>query len=238
MPPLKRPLDTSEPSSFTRPQQSSPQSSKRVKAAQACISCRRYKTRCELYDGTKCHRCNVLNLSCSFEGQEPPQVKKQSTSSEETVGTTAQPGNSNIVDHNHSSTRPASDGAQQCEPLIRRAMGSLHSHASASSNDPLHEGHRSEHPAGFDPKELLPSPITPWGFLKESGTSDWTTVPMLTMQDLLRRPKFGEAVDRADYNISLAGILTDEQMKYLLDMYAHALLCGMGCLSYHTICSC
>src|SRR5712672_503109 len=49
---------------------------KRVKAGQACASCRKHKTRCELIGSasylSRCHRCNVLSISCSFETNAPP----------------------------------------------------------------------------------------------------------------------------------------------------------------------
>jgi Fungal Zn(2)-Cys(6) binuclear cluster domain len=45
---------------------------KRPKSSQACSSCRRHKTRCEQIGGgssglQRCHRCNVLNMQCSFD---------------------------------------------------------------------------------------------------------------------------------------------------------------------------
>ncbi|KAI0053600.1 hypothetical protein FA95DRAFT_1579274 [Auriscalpium vulgare] len=50
--------------------------SKRAKSSQACSSCRKHKTRCELLDSgsfvSRCHRCEVLSLSCSFETSAPP----------------------------------------------------------------------------------------------------------------------------------------------------------------------
>ncbi len=49
---------------------------KRAKANQACASCRKNKTRCELLDSTsfvsRCHRCDVLSITCSFETNAPP----------------------------------------------------------------------------------------------------------------------------------------------------------------------
>jgi hypothetical protein len=46
---------------------------KRAKTSQACVSCRKHKTRCELPSEpgiSKCHRCHVLSATCSFEGSE------------------------------------------------------------------------------------------------------------------------------------------------------------------------
>ncbi|KAF7343415.1 hypothetical protein MVEN_01774000 [Mycena venus] len=44
---------------------------KKPKSIQACASCRKHKTRCEILDPSKspvrCHRCQVLTLQCSYE---------------------------------------------------------------------------------------------------------------------------------------------------------------------------
>lgn len=49
---------------------------KRAKASQACSSCRKHKTRCELLESwsnpSRCHRCDVLSITCSFEANAPP----------------------------------------------------------------------------------------------------------------------------------------------------------------------
>src|ERR1700675_4069370 len=54
-----------------KPESRVPGPIKRPKSNQACASCRRHKTRCEQLEGDlsvlRCHRCNVLNMSCSFE---------------------------------------------------------------------------------------------------------------------------------------------------------------------------
>jgi hypothetical protein len=60
---MKRANDTSAATSAPR--------AKRSKTSQACTSCRKHKTRCELPSEPgvgRCHRCNVLRHSCSFEG--------------------------------------------------------------------------------------------------------------------------------------------------------------------------
>jgi hypothetical protein len=62
------------------------QKPKRSKTSKACVSCRKNKTRCEQPSEPgveRCHRCNILRLTCSFEGanlfanpptSEPPPV--------------------------------------------------------------------------------------------------------------------------------------------------------------------
>ncbi|TFK72046.1 hypothetical protein BDN72DRAFT_855813 [Pluteus cervinus] len=66
-------------------------SGKRTKSGQACTSCRKHKTRCEILDDgvttalgvVKCHRCKVLGVECSFESSDIirvlPQQPQQAT---------------------------------------------------------------------------------------------------------------------------------------------------------------
>jgi hypothetical protein len=73
---MKRPREDSQASNTPSP--SGPNSAaterpsaKRNKASRACASCRKHKTRCELFEPSghhsRCHRCDVLSISCSFE---------------------------------------------------------------------------------------------------------------------------------------------------------------------------
>ncbi|KAF7354028.1 hypothetical protein MVEN_01089600 [Mycena venus] len=49
---------------------------KRAKTIQACASCRKHKTRCEILDHSaspvRCHRCKVLSVECSYEQTQKP----------------------------------------------------------------------------------------------------------------------------------------------------------------------
>lgn len=69
------PTDLTASTSGTAPS-SGPIRTKRPKTSQACESCRKHKTRCEQSSegGSSCHRCNVLAITCSFEGSDsaPP----------------------------------------------------------------------------------------------------------------------------------------------------------------------
>ncbi|KAJ6588335.1 hypothetical protein B0H19DRAFT_203619 [Mycena capillaripes] len=57
---------------------------KKPKNIQACISCKRHKTRCEILDPSKspvrCHRCQVLTLQCSYEETIIPTASTSQTS--------------------------------------------------------------------------------------------------------------------------------------------------------------
>ncbi|KAK7036132.1 hypothetical protein R3P38DRAFT_3312009 [Favolaschia claudopus] len=55
-------------------------STRRAKTAQACSSCKKHKTRCEILDHTskpiRCHRCKVLSIACSYEQRPLPDVSR------------------------------------------------------------------------------------------------------------------------------------------------------------------
>jgi hypothetical protein len=77
---MKRPHDDPPNTPVPSPSDATDRSTKRppakrAKANQACASCRKNKTRCELLDSlsySRCHRCNVLSITCSFETNAPP----------------------------------------------------------------------------------------------------------------------------------------------------------------------
>ncbi|KAJ4479177.1 hypothetical protein J3R30DRAFT_2728303 [Lentinula aciculospora] len=63
---------TAGPSSSTSKTTKPP---RRTKTIQACNSCRKHKTRCEILDGInqpliRCHRCKVLGADCSYQAME------------------------------------------------------------------------------------------------------------------------------------------------------------------------
>ncbi|KZV76063.1 hypothetical protein PENSPDRAFT_646607 [Peniophora sp. CONT] len=80
----KRTRDASEPNqqqqdaSSSQPPSAKRQATRRPKSSQACVSCRKHKTRCELLDSTsyiaRCHRCEVLSIPCSFETDAPRSI--------------------------------------------------------------------------------------------------------------------------------------------------------------------
>jgi hypothetical protein len=176
-----------------------PERPKRAKTSQACASCRKHKTRCEVSSDPKssrCHRCNVLNMACSFEGQDmmfsgnitgksfpaapPSHVAASSTPSSEhsfarlpirTEITTPDIGKLNTMSRNAKSSKPIStDDLIFCTP---------------------------------DPGD--------------DCDNDWTSHPMTAMNELVRRRPGGQTPPR-DAHI-LRDLLTDSQIQYLLKMW-------------------
>ena len=189
--PMKRASDTEK--STDDASSSGRNQPKRPKSSQACSSCRKHKTRCELIDGHsegpyRCHRCKVLNISCSFESSDfVPPLQSTSTSSP----------TFNLPSY-------VSDPATISPPNISGDRTASHPN---NDNDRVKL------------EDLLPLPHKPWGFMKVPGGFDWTTTPMLAMQyATINRPHLDEDQISSNINASLASILSPDKVKSLLDM--------------------
>ncbi|KAI6024452.1 hypothetical protein EDC04DRAFT_2880805 [Pisolithus marmoratus] len=192
-----------------------PPPAKRAKAAQACLSCRKHKTRCEVLDGesgVQCHRCNVLNLSCSFEDTKCP------------FG----PSSSRVVDIPKVDRRASlpSSSSKVSEVVLDSSFdpskGLTKSWESPTPDSP--SSFKDQPPDNVevdlsDPKRLLPERQRPWGLLKLPGGFDGTTVPMLAMQALIRSGVNGEDALKSKIQQSLFHILGRERIQYLLDIF-------------------
>lgn len=185
---MKRGADTEKPGEPGAKNQS-----KRPKSSQACASCRKHKTRCELLDDLsvapfRCHRCKVLNISCSFESSDfaPP---LQDTPSAPPPRVSRGP-----------------DPASSAPGTYPRAVDTL---PHCSETETTH----------IKPEDLIPlPPHAPWGYVKVPGGFDWTASPMLTMQKLVSRVQVGEDPSASNTNAALASIMSPERVKYLLNM--------------------
>lgn len=179
---------------------------KRRKASQACASCRRHKTRCELpedissisgYRGQlRCHRCKVLNVECSFETSNIIHVKsKINNASTSTILLPA------TLDPSAASTS-ASD-ASRAAPYP----------APVASAQEL----RIE--------DLLPGPQSLMGPIPASECFDWTAAPMLAIRELANQRESTTAQARSSSSSnqssdeSLSSILTSTQITWLLQIF-------------------
>lgn len=164
---------------------------KRPKSSQACSSCRKHKTRCEVLDASistpyRCHRCKVLNISCSFESsdltplRDPTPAPSTSTSQYQAT-------------YSHEPERPL---------------------ALRQSDSPL------SHNQSAKPEDLFPLPLnnTPWGFVRVPGGFDWTATPMLAMQKFTSRSQLGDDPAVLDVAASLSRILSPARITSLLNM--------------------
>lgn len=169
---------------------------KRPKANQACSSCRKHKTRCELLDAAestsnsgRCHRCKVLNIACSFDNPDSLPVASGSTPRPAVLLSRGLPTDA-CPDTPPRGTTPIVPKAEMTDGALSRKT--------------------------IRPQDLVPAPLTPWGFLKAPGGFDWTANPMLALQELSRRPQ----TPHSDPSVPLSGIITHDQKQYLLEMFA------------------
>ncbi|OAX43229.1 hypothetical protein K503DRAFT_708912 [Rhizopogon vinicolor AM-OR11-026] len=197
---------------------------KRAKAAQACLSCRKHKTRCEMLDGdnsgAQCHRCKVLTLPCSFEENGVPSNERAGPSSrpphtpdmrsirerEDRRPSLTIPPKTHDVPMDDSRAHPGPSYPRNWEP-------------SSNTLPAFHRPQPQEEEVDLlDPERLLPERHKPWGFLKLPGGFDGTMVPMLAMQALTRAGSIDDP-SRSKVDQSLLHILGIEQIKYLGDIF-------------------
>jgi Fungal Zn(2)-Cys(6) binuclear cluster domain len=163
---------------------------KRAKASQACTSCRKHKTRCELLESssyhTRCHRCDVLSITCSFE-TDVPLAQNQSAAVADNSPLTA---------------------FRQC--LFR----TIFAFPEANSDKSLEPTQCEIN--GQTPRPIATSP---WEFLKVPGIPDWSATPMLAMLTLSKMVSKNKPIIKRTANLTFAEVLTRDQIQYLLDMY-------------------
>jgi hypothetical protein len=174
---------------------------KRSKSAQACSSCRKLKTRCELLDAPsnepcRCHRCKVLGIACSFEGliSTPP---RQHPSQLATLPLISQPPTQGTADSNENSEIQLSS-------------------SSSSTNESLVDSHDDV----MKPDDILAHPPnTSWpGIVKIPGTFDWSATPMFAMQNVTSWTQSGDYSFINNVNASLANMLSPDRVESLLNM--------------------
>lgn len=169
--------------------------SKRPKSIQACTSCRRHKTRCE-HEGSKCHRCKVLGIECTF-GDADSFIPYASTS------TTAFSSPESNWDRDQLQT----DSIQLVPAPIRSHSHSSGSESSFAVHPPTPSTTNDDHIALED---ILPLP-NPF----PSGR-DWSTTPLLAIQKLATNSPL--LTRNTTLDTSLSSILPKDKIRYLLDM--------------------
>ena len=195
---------------------------KRAKASQACLSCRKHKTRCEMLDGdnsgAQCHRCKVLSLSCSFEdgsGPSPapssarvlqPEIPAQPNIDRRSSLPPSKKPQDVLIDDTRRPSKVWGDASSDVLSQFRTQLGE------EEELDLMH----SEH--------LLPKKHSPWGLLK-LGDFESNMVPMLVIQALTRDGKSVADPSRTKVDQALLHLLGREQIKYLVGMCVSAVFC-------------
>ncbi|KAG7447600.1 uncharacterized protein BT62DRAFT_1004357 [Guyanagaster necrorhizus] len=176
---------------------------KRRKASQACASCRRHKTRCELPDDIgnssdhrvqlRCHRCNVLNVECSFKTSNIIHVRSKSNS--ESTSTILLPVNLD-------------------PPVVFVSTPDIPREPPSSAPAASTRDLRIE--------DLLPRPQSPVGPI---SSFDWTAAPMLAIRELANCRESAATQARSSSSTnqssdeSLSTILTRTQITWLLQIF-------------------
>ncbi|EIW76212.1 hypothetical protein CONPUDRAFT_168789 [Coniophora puteana RWD-64-598 SS2] len=218
------------------PSSAAPTQPKRPKAAQACLSCRKHKTRCEMLEGdnsgSHCHRCKVLSLPCSFDATNatpasaasdsastsallPPQTTHtQDRASTTTYRSGSKSANQSASPYDPPSTGKKSDTAMEDVITPRSERGWM------PRQEPYEfkETPDTNEVEFTDPAKLLPERHRPWGFLKLPGGFDGTMVPMLAMQALTRAGPWQEPTDDS-FEQPLLRILGRDQVQSLCDLF-------------------
>lgn len=194
---------------------------KRAKASQACTSCRRHKTRCELLDGISegnltCHRCKVLNVQCSFESSSIihiPPSQHQESSRAILINPNPPSGNSS------SPSPPDSVSLLYNAPLNNQLPSPTPSAEFSSRPLPDNDSH-SISARDLRPEDLVPDKV-PWGPSTKQGDFDWTAAPLLAIQELASKnnpypPLPLQIPSKTDRD--LHSVLSQDQINRLLDM--------------------
>ncbi|KAJ7764566.1 hypothetical protein DFH07DRAFT_811654 [Mycena maculata] len=179
---------------------------KRTKASQACASCRRQKSRCEILDvrsqhgaqvTIRCHRCKVLGIECSFE-------------------------TSDLIHFLPKPTTPASSPTltgssdAQTPPESYGGLSTLAAVASSRPNAEAINVNSVPSRYGMLPEDLVPTAHTPiWGCVNRI---DWTATPMLAIQELVRCPKTDAGLDLPSGG-RLADVLSPQEITSLLEIF-------------------
>ncbi|KAJ3841856.1 hypothetical protein F5878DRAFT_439046 [Lentinula raphanica] len=202
---------------------------KRSKASQACTSCRKHKSRCELLEfpsssqGITCHRCKILNIQCSFESSNIIHLPSSQSHPETSRA---------ILVNSSSASNSASpsESSPFCPPLPPNQLPSPTPSVSEQSS-PRHyyETISSSRTTTIkEVRDLRPEDIVsdevPWGPGGGQGGFDWTAAPILAIHELASKSYSQSplssplrAPSTSDHN--LRSVLTKNQITRLLEIF-------------------
>ncbi|PBK66992.1 hypothetical protein ARMSODRAFT_959661 [Armillaria solidipes] len=196
---MKRSRDTKAIPTEDRVESSSRSRSKRSKV-QACSSCRKHKTRCEVLDlersVVRCHRCNVLKLECSYEGMDKSVFAPEPSVAKSSPGSSAE------------------------GPTIQSAhdlgVGSRFLNSGTTSGSPSTIAD-SPLATGSDTNNDFPNPDNMWSFVPHR--LDWCA-PLMAMQELARQPQEDKFHTSVMNDHSLSSILSQAEIVHLITLFS------------------
>ncbi|KAJ3992657.1 hypothetical protein F5050DRAFT_885536 [Lentinula boryana] len=203
---------------------SSNKPAKRSKASQACASCRRHKSRCELLEfpsssqGITCHRCKILNIQCSFESSNIIHLPSSQSHPEASRA---------ILVNSASASSSASppESTPFCPPCPPNQLPSPTPSTSEPSPRHHHDTNNSisnvKQARDLRPEDLV-SDDGPWGPCGGQGGFDWTAAPISAIQELasknLLHPSSPSRVPSTT-DRDLRSVLTQNQINRLLEIF-------------------
>lgn len=170
------------------------------------LQCTR-QTRCELIDNAsfseagsshRCHRCNILGISCSFESPE-------SAPSIQAAHVALSP-----VPYSRPHGSPSAEPSHVDSPHNRNHILPPH----------------VQKVGYIEIEDIFPLPPTaPWGLAKVPGGFDWTATPMLAMQNITtgRTLACDDAGVEPQVHAQLVNILGPDNIQSLLQMCVYLL---------------
>ena len=164
---------------------------RRAKTTEACVACRRAKTRCEPPTEPsrgRCHRCTVLFAQCSFE-----EINTPSTSG--------------------SATRPGLQGDARSLGFGGDARPAR-SPSVLDYETGLPPAPQMPPPSPFDATGLTPEDLV---CMPTADANHWSTAPMTAMQELIHR-RSRSSQDQLEFTVPAGDVLDQGQIEYLLDM--------------------
>ncbi|KAK0190486.1 hypothetical protein F5146DRAFT_930545 [Armillaria mellea] len=172
--------------------------SKRSKV-QACSSCRRHKTRCEVLDlersVVRCHRCKVLKLECSYEGMDKSVFIPEPSVAKSSPGSSVEGPTIQSAYDTGAGSRLLSTGTSSGSP-------------STVADSPLGLGN--------DDVNYFPRPDNMWSFVPRR--LDWWA-PLAAMQELTKQSQEDGFRTPAMNDHSLSSILSQAEIDHLITLY-------------------
>ncbi|KAK0206972.1 hypothetical protein DFS33DRAFT_1422409 [Desarmillaria ectypa] len=167
---------------------------------QACSSCRRHKTRCEVLDlersVVRCHRCNVLKLECSYEGMDRSVFTPEPSVAKSSPGSGAEGPTIQSAYDLGVGGRLLNSGTSSGTP-------------STMSDSPLGPGSNASND--------FPRPDNMWYFIPRR--LDWSA-PLVAIQELARQPQHDQFHTPVINDQSISSILSQLEIDHLINLFS------------------
>uniref|UniRef100_A0A0W0FM46 Zn(2)-C6 fungal-type domain-containing protein n=1 Tax=Moniliophthora roreri TaxID=221103 RepID=A0A0W0FM46_MONRR len=197
---------------------------KRPKSIQACLSCRKHKTRCEVLDvaskAIRCHRCKTLDIQCSYEEMDRAVLITNTVKAQCQAHGLSMTSNDKGVNRFDEWALGLGQTVSDSTGTGASGSGTHTSPSSSGANEPsTSETSESSRPT----HTLRPGPHIIWNYLSEDqfGPLDWSA-PLEAMQILTKNPSKSSSSTESlpsSAGDSLDGILSPVHKAKLLQIF-------------------